>query len=307
MVLFRQSKTCVYLHVVRKAWIEMELEKKTCTFSYADVSPSELFHNTGSTHLSFVLTNFIQIEKPSLNQIRQFKDTRGLDRRSKTMDYLIDQIETNKIMLISVGYCTHKDVAFENGKDFLLHYKLIEKYENNDQRVIINNCNTSVGQLISLAWYSVMLSVFAKQVGSFVRFEKKDQGMIFLDLLPGDNQDEKRNKLEMMKYLTGQTELKSFFDDAVRDNKIKRIGYGYGMKNNSIKDLKNDFEFAITDWIAQSLYCLHSKGLAKDKEEERNYVLSKLSNYLVKKKYLKVLNPVRLRFGSDQRATSYKA
>jgi len=275
----------------------MELERKTCTFSYVDVCPSELFHNTDSTHLAFVLTNFIHIEKPALNQIRQFKDTRGLDRRSKTMDYLINQIERNQILFMSIGYLTHKSVAFDNGKNFLLHHKLITEYTDNNVRVRINDFETSVGQLISLTWYSVMLSAFAKEVGTFIKFEKKGQGMIFLDLLPGDNQDDKRTKLEVMKYLTGHSELKSFFDEAVRDNGIERIGYGYGMKNNSTKDLKNDFEFVITDWIAQSLYCLNSKGLTKNEDEEkRNFELSKLANYLTKKGYLKVIPPVSLTF-----------
>ena len=120
--------------------------------------------------------------------------------------------------------------------------------------------------------------------------------MIFLDLLSGDNLDGKTNKLEIIKYLTVHTHLKVLFDDSVRANKIKRIGYGYGMKNNSTRDLKNDFEFTITDWIAQSLYCLRSKGLNKNEEDEkRNHKLSKLSNYLIEKGYLKVIPPIKLK------------
>ena len=202
----------------------------------------------------------------------------------------------NKIGLLALGYLTRRDMAFESGKNFLLHYRIIDKYERSDQRIIINKIDTSIGQLISLAWYSLMLSAFSKQVGSFIRYEKKEQGIIFLDLLPGDNQDSPKSKLEIIKYLTAQPALKSFFDDAVLYNGIKRIGYGYGMKNNSIKGLKNDFEFVLTDWIAQSLNCLHNNGLAKDEmEEKRNFELSKLAGYLIKKGYLKVIS-IKLKF-----------
>lgn len=129
----------------------MELERKTCTFSYVDVCPSELFHNTGATHLAFVLTNFIHIEKPALNQVRQFKDTRGLDRRSKVVDYFINQIESNQILLMSIGYLSHRNVAFDNGKNFLIHHKMITADADNNARLQVNGFDTSVGQLISLA------------------------------------------------------------------------------------------------------------------------------------------------------------
>lgn len=274
----------------------MEIDRTNSVICYADVCPSELFHNAASTHLAFVLVNFFHIEKPYLNQVRQFKDTRGFERRLKTMDYLLDGIKKGAIRLIVQGYWTSKDIAFQNGRNFLVASSLLSRDQSIDSRITINGVETSVGQLISLGFYSIILSVFAQQVGTYVRFERKEQGIIMLDLLPGDNQGNSRRKLDLVQFIIHNSIMKSFFDDSIKENQISRLGFGYGIKNNSSKDFKNDFELVITDWIVQSLHCLFSNELIQGSERKGTGQLGKLADFLINEGNLKVIEPFKLRF-----------
>ena len=76
--------------------------------------------------------------------------------------------------------------------------------------------------------------------------------------------------------------------ETIEKYNLKKIGYGYGVKNGTTKDLKNDYEFVITDWIAQSLHSLliyEKDNLGKESDQ---YKLSKLARDLVDDDKLKI-------------------
>jgi hypothetical protein len=266
-----------------------QLSRKDFTISYTDACPSELIHNTHHPYLSIALVNFWEMDRTKLRSVLQFKKTRGLDRRIKTQDYIIDCVEKGIIIPLGVASWNERQAALQSGRVILNKYKLIPFCDNFSTPVTLAGEAISYGHAVSLAWYSLALAIFAKNLGTMTKFERKKKSAILIDLLPGDNINYRKN-LKIVNYIVDHSELGDFFADAIRDNELEGIGLGYGIKNGSTKDIKEDYEFTITDWIAQSFnsLTLYEKfHLGKNSNE---FQLAKLAQFLLYKGHFKLID-----------------
>ena len=271
-----------------------ELSRKECTFAYTDACPSELLHNSYEEYLCIGLINFLYIDKGALNKFNQFKKTRGIKRRLNVQKYMIEAIQKGQIVLGGVINWNYRDEALRNGEKILAECGIPSSKREYDEIIQIGNETLSYGHAVSLGWYSFVLALFLKQLGVFAKVEQKNTAMILIDLLPGDNEHWRRN-LDVVRFISNYTELKEFQRDSLRKNSLSKIGYGYGIKDGSTKNLKNDFEYTIVDWIVQSF---HSFVLYKMKNLEsgsKEYQLSELARYLLNSEVFKMPRPIVLK------------
>lgn len=272
-----------------------EVSREDHTLVFVDTSPSELIHNLTDKILIFTLINFHNIEFDHV-RIKQFKDTRTLDRKLKTQDYIINCFETGKIAAYGAIAWNTQKLALYNANVLLASQKLLTEAQlYNSERIQIADENVSVGHFLSLAWYSLVLSRLADTVAFMTKFEKKSKAVILLDLLPGDSLHSSRN-LNIVRYIINNSILDGLFRDAITKNKLEHIGFGYGMKDGSTKELKNHPPLTITDWITQSFYSkLRCEKIIRDEHYDDNIKFSLLANYLMEKKLFLIAQPFTLK------------
>lgn len=271
-----------------------ELSRKECTFAYTDACPSELLHNSHEEYLCIGLINFLYIDKGTLSKFSQFKKTRGTERRLKVQRYIIEAIKKELIVLGGVINWNYRDEALQNGEKILAKTGILSSKGKYDEMIQIGNETLSYGHAVSLGWYSIVLALFLKQLGVFAKVERKKMAMILIDLLPGDNEHWRRN-LDVVRFITNNTELKEFQRDSLRKNGFTKIGYGYGIKDGSTKNLKNDFEYTIVDWIVQSFHSFILYKMKNLESESKEYQLSELARYLLNNEVFKMHDPIVLK------------
>lgn len=150
-----------------------EFSRKDSTITFVDTSPSELIHSLADKILIFSHINYDNIEIDEI-QLRQFKDTRTTERKLKAQDYIIDCFEKRKI----AGYGTVKwntqKLALYNATTLLVASGFISSRQLIvSDRIDIAGENVSYGHLLSLSWYSVLLSLCAREIAVWIKFEKK--------------------------------------------------------------------------------------------------------------------------------------
>ncbi|NCD68247.1 hypothetical protein [Mucilaginibacter agri] len=269
------------------------LSRREFTITYTDACPSELIHNTSHPYLSITLVNFLNVEREKLLKILQFKKARGLDRRMKVQDYIIDCIEKGTVIPLGVSSWNERTSVLQSGKVILNKYGLVPFTDDFSNSVTLADEQISYGHAVSLAWYSLALAVFAKRIGPMMSHEQKKKAAILIDLLPGDNINFKKN-LKIVNYIIDNSELAEFFMDTIRDYQIDGIGLAYGIKDGSTKAIKEDYEFTVTDWIAQSFnsLTLYEKfSLGKNSDE---FKLAKLAQFLLYNKYFNLIDGIEI-------------
>ena len=171
--------------------------------------------------------------------------------------------------------------------------EISESEKNFDENVVINGENVSFGLCVSLGWYSIVLASFMSQIGKIAAITNKKNAAILLDLLSGDNVFNMRN-MKIVENIIDNSILSEFQLDAFKNNELETLGFGYGQKNGNTKDLKNDFEYVIVDWIVQSFHSLllyKKNNLNKNSEE---YELSLLARYLIHTNRFKINDAFQL-------------
>lgn len=269
------------------------ITKNNFTITYIDTCPSELLHNSKVKYLCIGLVNYFKVERTQLQKLNQFKSVRSLERKLKTQDYIIDNIKKGNISLTGVVNWNYSKIALENGQLLLHQCNLIPKHNNFQKIESINNESITYGIAASLAWYSLVLSTFFNDVGVITKLEKKKNAAIFFDLISGDDIFKKRN-LNIVRYIIDHSELRDFRNEAIKSNKIKGIGYGYGIKEGLTKNLKNDFEYTILDWIVQSFNSFITSKEEHLNEDSKDYKLSKLAVFLLKNSLFKISGNIKL-------------
>lgn len=271
-----------------------EFSRRDHTITFVDTSPSELIHTLADKILVFSHINFDNIEFDEIN-LRQFKDTRTTERKLKAQDYVIDRFETNKITGYGIIRWNTQRLALSNATNLLISSGLLKS--NNlkpSDRIDIAGENVSIGHLLSLSWYALLLSICSREVSIWTTVEKKIKAIILMDLLPGDSIDSSRN-LNIVRYIIKNSILDGMFSDAIKAKKLKHIAFGYGSKEGSTKDLKKSPPSTISDWITQSFYCkLRCEKIIKDESYDTNIKFSKLADYLIEKKFFLIDKPFRL-------------
>lgn len=267
---------------------------KEYALGYVDSSPSELLHNSKTEYICIALVYFSFVKRTQLRKISQFKETRGLKRKLQTQKYLIYSIENGLIAPNGITNWNKKSVALENGKFILKQAGIAADEKEYSHLIEIGKEKLSYGHCVSLGWYSIVLSIFLKQIGKIAKIDNKNKVAILLDLLPGDNIHNQRS-FNIVQEIIDNTELEDFQLEAIEENKLEIIGFAYGQKNGTTKDLKNEFEYVITDWIVQSFYSLliyEKEGLD---ESSKEFQLSLLAKYLIKKGVFEIKNAFSLK------------
>jgi len=270
-----------------------QIDSKYFTITYADACPSELIHSSTEPLLSIGLINYMNLDRGSLRKINQYKNTRGIARKLKTQEYLISAMKSGLIIPIGVISWNKREVALKNGEFILSKYNIVEKQKDFKTIVELNGQEISYGHLVSLAWYSMALATFAKNIGEITKYEKKQNAIILIDLLPGDNQLFRRN-LKVVRHIIDQSELIEFFDDVVIKHGLNKLGFGYGIKDDSTKAIKNDFEYVIVDWIVQSFNSLLLYEKMSLSKETEIYKLSELARFLIQNNQVKLMEGFEL-------------
>jgi hypothetical protein len=269
------------------------LSREEFTIVYADACPSELIHNTTHPYLNISFVNFWNVSRERLKPIVQFKKTRGLDRRIKMQDYIIQCIEQGIIIPVGVSSWNERTSILQSGRVILNKYNLIPFKDSLSEIISINEEKISYGHALSLAWYSLALAIFSKELGVMVGFEKKRKAAILIDLLPGDNLSFRKN-LKIVNYIIDNSELGEFFSDTIKAKNLEGIGLAYGIKDGSTRAIKMEYEFTITDWIAQSFNSLiiyEKFNLGKNSDE---FKLAKLAQFLLHKGNFKLIDGIEI-------------
>lgn len=270
-----------------------ELESENFSLNYIDASPSELIHNSDEKFISIIFVHFFHISRNKLKQISQFKKTRGIKRKLQTQKYIIDSLDNNLINLCGISNWNLSEVALKNGAHILNLSMNVEKDKSLNDDIVINGISVNYGLCVSLGWYSIVLASFMSQIGQIARVTNKKNAAILLDLLSGDSIFNFRN-IKIVENIIDNSILSKFQTDAIQTNKLETLGFGYGQKNGNTKDLKNDFEYVIVDWIVQSFHSLlqfEKDNLNKDSEE---YKLSELARYLIHKRKFRISDAFEL-------------
>ncbi|MFN3794888.1 MAG: hypothetical protein ACK4RX_09500, partial [Chitinophagaceae bacterium] len=101
--------------------------------------------------------------------------------------------------------------------------------------------------------------------------------------------------LNIVRHLIKKSILDGLFEDAIKNNHLKHITFGYGSKEGSTRDLKNSPPSTVSDWITQSFYCkLKCEKIIRDESYENNAQYTKLADYLIDKKFFLVDKPFTL-------------
>jgi hypothetical protein len=271
-----------------------EFSRKDHTITFIDTCPSELIHTLTDKILIFSHVNYDNIEIDQI-KLRQFKDTRTEERKLKMQEYVINCFETKKITGYGVIHWNSQKIALANAFTLLRFMDIqIPNHFSNSDRIDIAGENVSVGHLLSLSWYSILLSLCAREVSIYTKVENKQKALILMDLLPGDSIQSSRN-LNIVRFIIKNSILDGMFSDAIKSKNLKHIAFGYGTKDGSTKDLKNSPTNTVSDWITQSFYCkLRCEKIVKDEHFEENLRFSKLADYLIEKKFFLVEKPFHL-------------
>jgi hypothetical protein len=72
------------------------------------------------------------------------------------------------------------------------------------------------------------------------------------------------------------------------------IGLAYGMKDGSTKAIKEDYEFTVTDWIAQSFNSLTLYEKFKLGKNSNEFQLAKLAQFLLYKGNFKLIDGIEI-------------
>jgi len=271
-----------------------EFSRKDHTITFVDTSPSELIHTLSDKILVFSHINYDNIEFDAI-KLRQFKETRTVERKLKMQDNIIDCFESKKITGYGTIRWNSQKMALSNATNLLISSSFITENElQSSERVDIAGENVSLGHLLSLSWYAILLSLCPREISIWIKVENKNKGMILMDLLPGDSINSSRN-LNIVRYIIKNSILDGMFSDAIKAKNLKHIAFGYGSREGSTKDLKNSPPSTISDWITQSFYCkLRCEKIVKDEFFETNIKFSKLADYLIGKKFFLIDKPFRL-------------
>jgi hypothetical protein len=273
----------------------IDFSRKDHTITFVDTCPSELIHSLSDKILTFSHVNYANIEFDEI-RLRQFKDTRTVERKLKAQDYIIECFEKQKVIGYGVIRWNTQKLALHNASTLLISAGFINKSQlSSTERINIAGENVSIGHLLSLAWYSVLLSLCSKEMSIWTkRVEGKQKGLILMDLLPGDSAESSRN-LNIVRYIIKNSILDGLFSDAIKDKELQHIAFGYGSKQGSTKDLKSAPPNTISDWITQSFYCkLRCEKIIKDEFFDTNIKFTKLADYLIEKKKFIIDTPFRL-------------
>lgn len=271
-----------------------EFSRKDHTITFVDTCPSELIHTLADKILIFSHINYDNIEIDQI-KLRQFKDTRTEERKLKMQEYVINCFETKRITGYGVIHWNFQKIALANAFTLLkfMGFQIPTQFNNSD-RIDIAGENVSIGHLLSLSWYSVLLSLCAREISVYTKVENKQKALILMDLLPGDSIKSSRN-LNIVRFLIKNSILDGMFSEAIKSKSLKHIAFGYGTKDGSTKDLKNSPTNTVSDWITQSFYCkLRCEKIVKDEHFEENLKFSKLADYLIDKKFFLVDKPFHL-------------
>ena len=269
----------------------MQISRSDHSICYVDTCPSERIVLDDNSILAFGLVNYLEIDRNQLKRISQFKKVRGLDRKIKIQRYLIEKIKERVIVPCGVIRWNYKSLSFKNGEFILYANNLIGKTESKQRKILIAEEHIKYNDLVSLAWYSLILSDFLKSAGSFAESEVKSGAIIFLDLLPGDN-DQKHRNLKLINHIIHNSELIEFQNDVIQKNKVKNLGFGYGWKNRSTKELKMDFEYTICDWITNSFHSFISCKFCKMNSDKKYHTdQSQLAIFLMNEGLFKIKEP----------------
>jgi hypothetical protein len=272
-----------------------DFSRKDHTITFVDTCPSELIHSLTDKILIFSHINYDNIEFDEI-RLRQFKKTRTIERKLKAQDYVIECFESKKITGYGIIRWNTQKLALHNASTLLISSGFITASQlHSPERIEIAGENVSVGHLLSLAWYAVLLSLCPREISIWTkRVEGKEKSLILMDLLPGDSIDSSRN-LNIVRFIIKNSILDGLFSDAIKDKKLQHIAFGYGSKEGSTKDLKKSPPSTISDWITQSFYCkLRCEKIIKDELFESNIKFSKLADYLIEKKFFLIDPPFRL-------------
>jgi len=269
------------------------ISRKEFTITYTDACPSELIHNTAHPYLSIALVNFWEVDRNQLRQLLQFKKTRGLDRRMKTQDYIIDCVEKGTIIPVGVVSWNERASVLQSGRVILNKYGLVPFADDLSASIMLAGEQISYGHAISLAWYSLALAMFSKNIGTMASFECKKKAAILIDLVPGDNINFRKN-LKIVNYIIDNSELSEFFADAIKEHQMDGFGLAYGIKYNSTKAIKEDYEFTVTDWIAQSFNSLTLYEKFKLGKNSDEFKLAKLAQFLLCKGNFKLIDGIEV-------------
>lgn len=271
-----------------------EFSRKDHTITFVDTCPSELIHTLSDKILIFSHINYDNIELDEI-KLRQFKDTRTDHRKLKMQDYIINCFESRKITGYGIIHWNSQRIALSNANALLKSIGLeISNRIRPSDRVDIAGENVSVGHLLSLSWYSVLLSLCAREISIYATVENKTKALILMDLLPTDSLLSSRN-LNIVRFLIENSILDGMFSDAIKAKNLKHIAFGYGTKDGSTKDLKNSPTNTVSDWITQSFYCkLRCEKIVQDEFYNDNLKFSKLAEYLIEKKFFLIERPFRL-------------
>jgi len=270
-----------------------QLSSKEYAMSYVDASPSELLHNSNEKYICISLVYYFYLKRSKLKRISQFKKTRGLKRKLNTQKYIIESIEKKLIAPVGLSNWNYREIALKNGKHILKEANIVTNQKEYHETITIGNEQLSYGHSISLGWYSVVLATFLSQVGKIAKIENKNNAVIFLDLLSGDKINNLRS-FNVVEYIIDNSELSNFQIETIKNNNLDKLGFAYGTKNGTTKEIKNDYEYVITDWIVQSFHSLlkYEKGNLEKTSEE--YQLSELAKYLLNKGVFIIKNAIDL-------------
>lgn len=272
---------------------DTQISDKDYTVGYVDASPSELLHNGTEDFLCIGFATYFHVDRSALKNISQFKKTRGLKRKLQTQNYIIENIITDKISPYGLVSWNYRDLALKNGAFILADAGIVSSGNDFAEQVMIGSHHVSFGLANSLAWYSIAISIFLKYMSQIAKVQEKKKVAMFLDLLPGDNSLNLRN-FEIVEFIINNSKLEEFQTEAIEANGLEIIGYGYGEKDSSTRDLKNDYEFVVTDWILQSFYSLLKYEREKLDKSSEAYQLSKLAQYLLNDKRYEIRNAFNL-------------
>lgn len=273
-------------------FFKMEVSRQSHAVLFMDTSPSELIHTLGDKILVQSLINYFDVDFDKV-KILQFKDTRTLPRKLAAQKRIIEGFEAGHIRGCGIITWNTQRLAMQNARKFVVDTGYVQPHELIlDDRIQVAGEEISIGHFLSLAWYSIALAINFNHVAVLTKFEKKSKAMILLDLLPGDSAASSRN-LNVVKYIIRNTDLNGLFDDVVQHHKVS-IGFGYGSRDGSTKELKREPPLCVSDWITHSFYAkLRREKIVRDEKYEELEPFTALADYLIEKGFFKVAPPVR--------------
>jgi hypothetical protein len=269
----------------------MEVSRQGHAVLFMDTSPSELIHTLGDKILVQSLINYFDIDFDKV-QILQYNDMR-MARKLAAQKRIIEGFEAGHIRGCGIITWNAQRLAMRNAMKFVVNAGYVSPQELIlEDRIQVAGEEISIGHFLSLAWYSIALATNFNHVAVLTKFERKSKAMILLDLLPGDSTTSSRN-LNVVRHIVRNTDLNGLFGDVVQHHKVS-IGFGYGSRDGSTKELKREPPFCVSDWITHSFYAkLRREKIVRDEKYEELEPFTALADYLIEKGFFKVAQPIR--------------